>query len=63
MGEDEGGTIETLKKYRAFSSLIEQFRGRVVDSSGDNVLTEFGSAVDAVESEKAEVNAANSRMV
>jgi adenylate cyclase len=50
MGEDELATIETLKKYRILiSSLIEQFRGRVVDSPGDNVLAEFGSVVDAVE--------------
>ncbi len=50
MGEDELATIETLKKYRILiSSLIEQFRGRVVDSPGDNLLAEFGSVVDAVE--------------
>ncbi len=50
MGEDELATIETLKKYRILiSSLTEQFRGRVVDSPGDNLLAEFGSVVDAVE--------------
>ena len=50
MGEDELATIETLKKYRIrISSLIEQFRGRVVDSPGDNLLAEFVSVVDAVE--------------
>jgi len=50
MGEDELATIETLKKYKELiSSLTDQFRGRVVDSPGDNLLAEFGSVVDAVE--------------
>jgi adenylate cyclase len=50
MGDDELATIEMLKKYRILiSTLIEQFRGRVVDSPGDNLLAEFGSVVDAVE--------------
>ena len=50
MGEDELATIETLKKNRQLiSSLTEQFRGRVVDSPGDNLLAEFGSVVDAIE--------------
>jgi adenylate cyclase len=31
------------------SDLIEQFRGRVVDSPGDNLLSEFSSVVDAVQ--------------
>jgi adenylate cyclase len=51
MGEDELATVQTLKKYReVMTSLIEQYRGRVVDSPGDNMLAEFGSVVDAVES-------------
>jgi adenylate cyclase len=51
MGEDELSTVETLKKYReVITSLIQQYRGRVVDSPGDNILAEFGSVVDAVES-------------
>ncbi len=50
MGDDELATIETLKKYRELiSSLTDQFRGRVVDSPGDNLLAEFGSVVDAVQ--------------
>ena len=50
MGEDESGTIRTLKEYREImSKLIQQYRGRVVDSPGDNLLAEFGSVVDAVE--------------
>ncbi len=50
MGEDEAGTIRTLTTYReAITTLIQQHRGRVVDSPGDNLLAEFASAVDAVE--------------
>src|SRR5215510_3793946 len=49
MGEDEEATIHTLTAYRAvISSLIQQYRGRVVDSPGDNLLAEFASVVDAV---------------
>ena len=51
MGEDEAGTIRTLTAYReVMTTLIQQYRGRVVDSPGDNLLAEFASAVDAVES-------------
>jgi adenylate cyclase len=50
MGEDELATVEILKKYRGLiSSLIENYRSRVLDSPGDNILAEFGSVVDAVE--------------
>src|SRR6201981_655108 len=49
MGVDEEATIRTLTAYRAvISSLIQQYRGRVVDSPGDNLLAEFASVVDAV---------------
>jgi adenylate cyclase len=49
MGEDEEATIRTLTTYRELiSSLIQQHRGRVVDSPGDNLLAEFASVVDAV---------------
>ena len=49
MGDDEEATIRTLTAYReVFSILIQQHHGRVVDSPGDNLLAEFGSAVDAV---------------
>jgi adenylate cyclase len=49
MGDDEEATIRTLTAYRALiSSLIRQYRGRVVDSPGDNLLAEFASVVDAV---------------
>jgi adenylate cyclase len=49
MGDDEEATIRTLTAYRAvISSLVQQYRGRVVDSPGDNLLAEFASVVDAV---------------
>src|SRR5712691_5537251 len=49
MGEDEEATIRTLTAYRELmAALIQQYRGRVVDSPGDNLLAEFASAVDAV---------------
>ncbi|MHC4310655.1 MAG: adenylate/guanylate cyclase domain-containing protein [Planctomycetota bacterium] len=50
MGEDDVGTIKTLKEYRRIiAKLVEQYRGRVVDAPGDNVLAEFVSVVDATE--------------
>ena len=50
MGEDEASTVRTLESYRkVMADLIDQFRGRVVDSPGDNLLAEFGSVVDAVQ--------------
>jgi adenylate cyclase len=49
MREDEEATIRTLKTYRtAIRDLVGQYRGRVVDSPGDNILAEFASALDAV---------------
>jgi adenylate cyclase len=49
MGEDEEATIRTLTAYRAvMTTRIQQQRGRVVDSPGDNLLAEFASVVDAV---------------
>jgi TolB-like protein len=50
MGEDEAATVQTLKTYReVMASHIQQHRGRVVDSPGDNLLAEFGSVVDALD--------------
>jgi TolB-like protein/class 3 adenylate cyclase/Tfp pilus assembly protein PilF len=50
MADDEVGTVRTLIAYRTvMRDWITHFRGRVVDSPGDNLLAEFGSAVDAVE--------------
>ncbi len=51
MQDDELSTVRTLKIYReCMSSIIQEYRGRVVDSPGDNLLAEFASVVDAVES-------------
>jgi len=51
MGEDELGTVRTLEAYReVIVGVIRNYSGRIVDSPGDNVLAEFTSVVDAVES-------------
>ena len=50
MGEDEEWTLRTLNAYKeVMRSLIQQHRGRVVDSPGANILAEFASVVDAVQ--------------
>jgi len=50
MADDEVATIQTLKNYRnIMSTCIENHGGRVVDAVGDNLLAEFGSAVDAAQ--------------
>lgn len=42
--DDEEATVRTLTTYRnAIADLVQQFRGRVVDAPGDNILTEFSS--------------------
>ncbi|MBT8362238.1 MAG: SUMF1/EgtB/PvdO family nonheme iron enzyme [Deltaproteobacteria bacterium] len=49
MDDDEEATVRTLTTYRtAISEFVQQFRGRVIDTPGDNILTEFPSVVDAV---------------
>ncbi|MDH3558055.1 MAG: adenylate/guanylate cyclase domain-containing protein, partial [Deltaproteobacteria bacterium] len=49
MREDEEATVRTITAYRkAIANLIQQYRGRVVDSPGDNILAEFTSVVDTV---------------
>jgi TolB-like protein len=50
MGEDEKGTVRTLNEYKeVMTGLIQHHHGRVVDSTGDNLMAEFASVVDAVE--------------
>jgi adenylate cyclase len=50
MGSDEVTTIRTLTDYKeTMSTLIQQYRGRVVDATGDNLMAEFASVVDAVQ--------------
>ncbi len=49
MGEDEAATVSTMKSHRnLIAEQISAFKGRVLDSPGDNILAEFGSIVDAV---------------
>ena len=49
MGDNEEATIRTLTAYRTgIADLVQQYRGRVVDAPGDNILAEFASVVDAV---------------
>jgi adenylate cyclase len=50
MGEDEEATLSSLSSRRKIiDSLIEQHRGRFVNSAGDSVLAEFASVVNAVQ--------------
>jgi len=50
MGEDEVGTIHTLNAYKeVIAGLIQHHHGRLVDATGDNLLAEFASVVDAVQ--------------
>ncbi len=49
MGDNEESTIRTLTSYlETMTKCIQQHRGRVVDTPGDNLLAEFASVVDAV---------------
>jgi len=50
MADDEIATIQTITSYREImKSLIQEHKGRVVDSPGNNLLAEFKSEVDAVQ--------------
>jgi TolB-like protein len=50
MGEDEAGTARALREHRtAADPLIAEHGGRIVKTTGDGVLTEFGSVVGAVQ--------------
>jgi adenylate cyclase len=50
MGLDEAGTAQALREHRAAADpLIAEHGGRVVKTSGDGMLIEFGSVVGAVE--------------
>ena len=50
MGADEEGTLDRLKTlYREFvDPKLEEHRGRLVKTTGDGLLVEFSSVVDAV---------------
>jgi class 3 adenylate cyclase len=47
---DEAGTVQALREHRAAADpLIAEHGGRVVKTTGDGLLIEFGSVVGAVE--------------
>src|ERR1700739_3089865 len=50
MGADEVGTLEALKSHRreVLDPAIAEHKGRIVKTTGDGMLVEFASAVDAV---------------
>ncbi len=50
MGADEEGTLRDLKEHRAafLHPKVAEHRGRIVKTTGDGVLIEFPSVVDAV---------------
>ena len=50
MGDDDAATVRTLSVcQKLVNAIIGEHHGRVIDMPGDNLLAEFGSAVDAVE--------------
>src|SRR5260370_40914645 len=50
MGENEEATLSTLSSYRKLiDGLIQQHRGRFVNSAGDSVVAGFARVVDAVQ--------------
>jgi adenylate cyclase len=50
MGLDEVGTARTLREHRKITdALVAKHGGRLVKTTGDGVLLEFSSVVDAVE--------------
>ena len=50
MGEDEEGTLAALKAMRRElgDPKVKEHRGRIVKTTGDGLLIEFSSVVDAV---------------
>ncbi len=50
MGADEVGTLQVLKAHRRemIDPSIASYRGRIVKTTGDGMLVEFASVVDAV---------------
>jgi class 3 adenylate cyclase len=50
MGLDEAGTARTLREHRTVSdALVAKHGGRIVKTTGDGLLLEFPSVIDAVE--------------
>jgi adenylate cyclase len=51
MRKDEEATVRDIASHRILiAEIIQQHNGRVIDSPGDNILAEFASVVDAVNS-------------
>src|SRR5215467_13635039 len=50
MGADEEGTLDQLKAHRQdlVDPKISEHRGRLVKTTGDGILVEFASVVDAL---------------
>src|SRR5215475_11443389 len=50
MGADEEGTLAALRAHRRelFDPKIAEYRGRIVKTTGDGLLIEFASVVDAI---------------
>jgi adenylate cyclase len=50
MGEDEEGTLAALKaiRHEVSDPKVAEHRGRIVKTTGDGLLVEFASVVDAV---------------
>src|SRR5215469_13261109 len=50
IGDDEEGTLNRLRAIRAevADPSIAQYRGRIVKTTGDGLLVEFASVVDAL---------------
>ena len=50
MEADEAGTLAMLRRHRgAMAALVERHDGRIVNTWGDMVITEFASVVEAVQ--------------
>jgi glutamate dehydrogenase/leucine dehydrogenase len=50
MGQDEAGTARVLREHRAAADpLVTEHHGRIVKTTGDGVLIQFASVVEAVE--------------
>ncbi|MDP6516092.1 MAG: hypothetical protein QF926_05650 [Alphaproteobacteria bacterium] len=54
MAADDSATVKTLQDYRqAIARVVERHKGRIVNAPGDNILSAFPSAVEAVEAARA----------
>ena len=66
MGRDEAATVRLLIEHKqVLTDLIRQHHGREVDAPGDNLLAEFDSVVNAVQSAigiQTEITSRNDRL-